>query len=225
LPTPPNNTSTGHTYATHTLAGQKLLLLPQRAIYWPAQKALLLADVHLGKAAHFRKAGIPVARQVHLKDLEKLKSLITSHDTQQVIVLGDLFHSHLNNEWQDFLDFLDQWPGITFHLVEGNHDILPPSAYAHPHLVLHKESWYLPPFYLSHEPMPSPPQGYNLAGHLHPGATLKGAGKQRLTLPCFWFRPTHGVLPAFGSFTGLAKVGVKPNDQLFVLTNNGVFEK
>jgi len=42
------------------LLNQDLLLLPQKAIYWQQQKALIVADVHFGKVGHFRKAGIAV---------------------------------------------------------------------------------------------------------------------------------------------------------------------
>jgi len=43
-----------------TVAGEKLVLLAERAVFWPAKKALFVADFHLGKAASFRRAGIPL---------------------------------------------------------------------------------------------------------------------------------------------------------------------
>jgi len=43
-----------------TVRGEELLLLPQRALWWPAQKTLLVADLHFGKAATLRAHGIPV---------------------------------------------------------------------------------------------------------------------------------------------------------------------
>ena len=43
-----------------SVAGEKLVLLPERVAYWPAKKALFVADFHLGKAASFRSAGIPL---------------------------------------------------------------------------------------------------------------------------------------------------------------------
>ena len=42
------------------LAGEELWLLPEKALYWPAQQALLIADVHFGKAAAYRSLGQPV---------------------------------------------------------------------------------------------------------------------------------------------------------------------
>ena len=42
------------------LADEQLLLLPERALWWPQQKALVLSDVHFGKSATFRENGIPV---------------------------------------------------------------------------------------------------------------------------------------------------------------------
>ena len=61
------------------------------------------------------------------------------------------------------------------------------------------------PFAARHYPVPTPGL-YTLAGHLHPGVTIHGRGRQRLKLPCFHFGDAVGVLPAFGSFTGLADV-------------------
>jgi uncharacterized protein len=43
-----------------TIAGEDVLLLPERALFWPRACALVVADVHWGKAASFRAAGIPI---------------------------------------------------------------------------------------------------------------------------------------------------------------------
>jgi uncharacterized protein len=76
---------------------------------------------------------------------------------------------------------------------------------------------------LSHEPMDSIPSGkYNLAGHIHPGIHLRGKARQTLTLPCFYFGANHGLLPAFGSFTGLACVKPKKNDRVYVVVGETV---
>jgi metallophosphoesterase superfamily enzyme len=78
---------------------------------------------------------------------------------------------------------------------------------------------------LTHEPLEIVPDGqYNLAGHIHPGARLVGGGKQALTLPCFYFGKRQGILPAFGSFTGLYRVRIKKDDKVYVIADKKVID-
>ena len=77
------------------------------------------------------------------------------------------------------------------------------------------------PFALAHHPVRSD-QGYVLAGHIHPGARLRGAGRQHAWLPCFWFGAEIAVLPAFGEFTGLADIDVMPGDRVWVVGEDSV---
>jgi uncharacterized protein len=79
---------------------------------------------------------------------------------------------------------------------------------------------FVPPFVLRHEPADSP-DGYTLAGHLHPGLVLSGPGRWE-RLPCFWLASRTAVLPAFGSFTGLAPVSPEPSDRIFVIAEDEV---
>ncbi|TXD50975.1 DEAD/DEAH box helicase, partial [Ralstonia sp. TCR112] len=41
-------------------AGETVWLLPERALWWPVQRMLMVADAHFGKAATFRARGVPV---------------------------------------------------------------------------------------------------------------------------------------------------------------------
>ena len=41
-------------------AGEAVWLLPEHALWWPAQRVLFIADLHLGKAATYRTLGQPV---------------------------------------------------------------------------------------------------------------------------------------------------------------------
>jgi DNA ligase-associated metallophosphoesterase len=203
------------------LRGEHLQLLPQKALWWPARKALLLADLHLGKAAHFRKAGIPISRQVHEADYRTLNFLLQQTQASHVIFLGDLFHSRLNNEWNDFLNWLEKWPGVRFELVKGNHDILPEAVYASSRLHIVTEKLEIKPFLLTHEPGAETARTaglYNLCGHLHPAVKLRAPGMQQLMLPCFYFGLHGGVLPAFGNFTGFSKISVQPGDVVYAIT-------
>ncbi|MEM6261406.1 MAG: ligase-associated DNA damage response endonuclease PdeM [Bacteroidota bacterium] len=210
-----------------SLANESLQLLPEAALFWEAPRILFLADLHLGKAAHFRKNGIPIPGNVQGANLERFRQLVEKTQPERVIFLGDLFHSRLNQAWEAFVEVLDQFPAVSFELVQGNHDILPKSAYEDAHLVIHQGDLDLKPFLLRHFPMDVenlPLDRYVLAGHVHPGIRLQGAGRQRLRLPCFYFTDRQGILPAFGAFTGLGLIEPKKEDRVFVLAEGEVFQ-
>lgn len=205
--------------------GEELMLLPEKAVFWESKRMLMVADLHLGKINHFRKAGIPVPVKANDKNLEVLLNLIQSLRPQRLIFLGDLFHSHYNEEWEIVRTFIKTFPEVSFELVVGNHDILSEIQYERCNLTLHPETLNEFPFVLSHHPLENAQEDmYNLAGHIHPGVQLSGKGKQAITLPCFYFSEWQGILPAFGSFTGLARVQPRKNDQIYVLVENSVLK-
>lgn len=207
-----------------TIQNEQIALLPQRALFWETQKALLLADLHLGKVNHFRKAGVPVPIKANERNAEVLLETIQLTKPERVIFLGDLFHSHYNDEWEVFGQVLRNFPTVSFELVVGNHDILSNYQYQKLGIILHQEL-RLGPFLLTHHPYEEYAGDlYNLAGHVHPGARLVGKGKQGLTLPCFYFGKQQGLLPAFGVFTGLARIVPKKEDQVFVIIENKVLK-
>jgi DNA ligase-associated metallophosphoesterase len=210
---------------TLNLQGEQLTLHPYRAIYWQKHKALLLADLHLGKGAHFRKEGIPIPVQAGQVDFDKLIALLLDFQPERTLFLGDLFHSVYNPTWEEFGQLVNQFGDIHFELIAGNHDILSPHQYEKFQVKVHAEPYPMGPFLLSHHPMESVPEDrYNLAGHIHPGIRLSGLGRQRLRLPCFWFGKEQGLLPAFGSLTGTAPIEALAEDQVFVVTDEAVIE-
>ena len=79
--------------ATLEWGGVLLTLLPERAVWWGAEKTLLIADPHFGKAAAFRFAGIPVPETSHEDDLERLSHLLMRTDAQRLVILGDFLHA------------------------------------------------------------------------------------------------------------------------------------
>ncbi len=199
------------------LQGEVLQLDPEKAIYWPGQKALFLADLHLGKAEHFRREGLPVPMAIRTKNLERIAGLLEKYQPERVLFLGDLFHSLHNQSWTVFCNFLKKRPEISFELVIGNHDILTDADYQEAGLVLHEEPYLMSPFILSHHPQEEILEGhYNLYGHIHPCVYLQGPGKQYLRVPCFHFGKYHGVLPAFGEFTGMARMETLDGDQVYI---------
>lgn len=217
-----NQVYSSTTAAQLELEGLNLILLPEKAIFIPEEKTLLLADLHLGKINHFRLAGIPLPSRANDENLERLIDVINKTRANKVVFLGDLFHSHYNHEWESLGQVLSHFPTSEFHLVLGNHDIMSQVQYER-HRIKVCEELYLGPLYLTHE-LVEKSKMYNLAGHVHPGVRLTGRGRQSVTLPCFYFGKRQGLMPAFGSFTGLARVGIKKEDRVFAIADGKVLD-
>ena len=204
--------------------------LPDRAIWWPSESTLIVSDLHLGKAAHFRRHGIAVPNAVNANTLERLSALVSSHRPRRLLVLGDLFHSEENKEWLEFqawLAALNAEPWFDeFRLVEGNHDILQPSAFIGMQLE-RSAQWSLGAWIFAHDPadLVNLPDGmHGVAGHLHPALSLVGKGRQSLKLPCWWYSAERRtlVVPTFGTFTGSVSVKPKGGDACWVTTGDAV---
>ncbi|MFB6455068.1 ligase-associated DNA damage response endonuclease PdeM [Chitinophaga sp. Hz27] len=197
-------------------------LLPERAIYWEEEQALIVSDLHLGKATHFRKAGIAVPAGIVAEDLFRLQRLITKLNPVQIIIVGDMFHSHENREVDYFRVWRQQFANIRFHLVVGNHDIMPAEVYDL--LDIHTtDQLTINDIHFIHEPCEDHNgYTYTFSGHLHPAYVMAGVARQRLRLPCFYFGRHCGILPAFGEFTGSASVDPEPDEPVFVIAGNSI---
>ena len=203
--------------------GTPILLIPERAVYIPAEGVLLVSDLHLGKINHFRKAGIPVPTRANDANTETIIRLLMQYRPERMIIIGDLFHSHYNSEWDVFGAVVGAFPSCRFELVTGNHDILGDHLYARLGIVLHPELELLPGMVLRHEPLEHLPSGqYQVCGHLHPAITLRGKGRQSVTLPCFWFGEQTAVLPAFGAFTGASRISPREGDRIYAIADGRV---
>ncbi len=210
---------------TIQLAGQEVELLPQKALFLLQSRTLLIADMHVGKAMHFRKSGMPLPADASARDFEVLAGIIHTHAPLEIIFLGDLFHSRQNTEWDALQSFLNEYTGIRFALVPGNHDRYSARFCANQRLDLLPEHYQAGPFVLSHAPAEMPiPDFYQLCGHLHPGVALHGRGRMQLTLPCFWFGAHTGVLPAFGNLTGFIAISPRPGDRVVAVVEGACVE-
>jgi DNA ligase-associated metallophosphoesterase len=209
---------------TVDVAGEELELLPDRAVFWPTASTLLIADPHFGKAATFRAAGIFVPEETTAATLSRLDALLIVTRARRIVFLGDFLHAREGRHPSTF-DAIDEWRAkhetIAMLLVRGNHDRRagdPPDS-------MQIECVDGPrvdgPFALAHHPV-YVAGAYVLAGHLHPGARLFGAGRERARVPCFWFGRDCAVLPAFGEFTGLADVEPSASDRVWVTTGEEV---
>ncbi len=203
----------------------EVYLFPQKAMFLKRWNVLLIADLHLGKINHFRRSGIPVPQKANYKNTEMLISILQQTKPDRLIFLGDLFHSHYNEEWEVLGQIRKHFKACSFELVVGNHDILSNVQYERHDVVMHRDELVINNFLLTHEPMPGVPEGfYNLCGHIHPAVTLRGSGKQSVTLPCFYFTKNQGILPAFGSFTGTARIVPAKEDRVYAIANNRIFD-
>ena len=163
-----------------------------------------MGDLHLGKAMHFRKAGIFMPAQSAYKDYEVLHELIVRHRPEQVYFLGDLFHSQHNSEWNQLGAFIENHNDVAFTLIKGNHDILKDALYEQYSIRMIENSIVIDNLAFSHEPLDVLQEGMiNIAGHIHPGCVIRSAGRQQLRLPCFYLKENIFLLPAFGQLTGL----------------------
>lgn len=184
-------------------------------MYWVEQELLLIADVHLGKVAHFRKNGSAVPQEAITKNFEQLDEAISCCNPKEVCFLGDLFHSSLNIEWLHFENWVERQTA-TLSLVIGNHDIISPLKFEKIGIKIFQER-IIDSFYLTHHPEER--DGfYNFCGHIHPGVRLNGMGRQILKMPCFFKKPHQMILPAFGEFTGNYILTPEEGDEVFVVT-------
>lgn len=205
------------------IAGEALELHPDCVVYWADRDSLLLSDLHIGKAGHFRRSGIPLPENVIAGNLKKLRKILNHYTPQTVYFLGDLFHSKYNPDWEAFGQFISHYTEIKFVLIMGNHDIMSEYQYQKFNIELVEEQLELGPFVLSHEPLEKlDGTKINIYGHIHPGIRLKGHGRQSLRLACFFWRANHFILPAFGAFTGTHTLQAKKGDQVFVIAEGEV---
>jgi len=208
-----------------------VLLLAGRGALLPASRTLLIADLHLGKAATFRDAGIPVPEGSAQRDLERLARLVASRQVRRVLVLGDLFHAGRGCTPAVFAEFAAlraRIAGTEFVLVRGNHDRsigrLPATLGIDACLPRLDE----PPFHFVHDPLDAAEAAAAgrcvVAGHVHPTVAVRGRSGDRLADRCFVARDGLVLLPAFGSFTGGHRVSPTDHSRVWIARDDGVVD-
>lgn len=200
------------------VAGEALVLLPGRALWWPRMSLLAIADLHLGKGDHFRRAGIALPSGGTAHDLRQLDGLLTSTRAARLLVLGDLLHAAVNDApWRDaWTHWRSGRAALSVELVSGNHDraLRARAGLAEGlGIYVHGAALAFEPFLFVHDPadISDAAAGYRLGGHLHPVVRLPGVPR----LPAFRFDATSGVLPAFTAFAGGWRVDPAPGTRLF----------
>lgn len=206
---------------------QTLWLLADKAIFWPAQSLLLVADCHFGKAATYRALGQPVPQGTTQENLDRLDRLLDLHAPRQVVFLGDFLHGpQVHRATGDTLGLLRAWRerhgDLVCTLVRGNHDLRAGDPPAELNFDLVDEPLLVGPFAFCHHPQ-AHASHHVLAGHQHPVHVLRGPGRDGLRLPCFVMDDGLTVLPAFGSFTGGHAVAATEGRRLAVIGGGGIW--
>lgn len=212
-----------------TLAGVPLQLLPERAVWWPAEQTLFVADLHWGKEATFRQRGGMPIPDITRHELDRLDQLLLQTDCRRLVMLGDLVHSSAGRspvvssqveQWRQSISL--RQPGLELLLIEGNHDQRSgalPEAWGLTRLAA---PFQIGPWTCAHYPEEAGP-GPGLAGHLHPRIDLR-RGPDRLRLPCFWLRGQQLTLPAFAAFSSYTAISREPGDRVFAIAEDEVIE-
>jgi DNA ligase-associated metallophosphoesterase len=207
-------------------AGERLLLLPEKAIAWPRTASLIVTDLHFGKPAAFRMSGIPVPEYTTSSDLDRLDKLLVEHRSRRLIILGDFFHSAAGLQ-SEMMDTVAAWcrkmENTEIILVPGNHDKKsgePPACWNIQNV---PDGWSLAPFAFCHAPR-NIAGSHVLSGHIHPAISLRERFGSGMRAPCFWFTQSCGVLPAFGSFTGTHSIHPARGDRVFAIGEGEILD-
>lgn len=214
--------SPGPDLLSRTLAGEEVWLLAERALYWPARESLIVADLHWGKGATFRRAGLPIPAGTTSDDLGRLDAALARTHARRLLILGDLFHARSGRGSPSAHAALSAWrqrhQALEMVLVRGNHDWQSGDPGEDLAVACVDEPLHEGPFEFRHHPSPDP-ERFLVHGHVHPLVRLAGRGRQHEHLAAFVMEPDRAILPAFGSFTGGGVIDVGPESDLVVIAD------
>ena len=182
-----------------SFAGETFAASTEGAVHWPAQHALLVADLHLEKASWFARLGQFLPPYDSDATLTALKALVEATGVRRLYCLGDSFHDRfgcdrLPEQARELLR------GMTDRLewtwILGNHD---PGFADHCGGILVEEAT-VAGIVLRHEADRSDPRP-EISGHYHPKYRVNVRGRH-VSRRCFVASSGKLILPAFGSLTG-----------------------
>ncbi|RYE00179.1 MAG: ligase-associated DNA damage response endonuclease PdeM [Sphingobacteriales bacterium] len=211
-------------HETISFAQQQIILTNQRAFFWESQQILVLSDLHLGKAAHFRKNGIALPAQLSIDDLSRLEALILHFNPGRVLIVGDLIHAGANSEVALFGRFTASFPEIDFLLVKGNHDRLTPELLSGLGIRAVYDELVIGALHFIHHPEQHRPGQYTISGHLHPGVAVRMPAKRIMHFPCYAVTEEQLILPAFAKFTGTDTRSVPRPANCYAFYEAGIFQ-
>jgi DNA ligase-associated metallophosphoesterase len=181
------------------LAGQRLMLDPMGALFWPDQRLLAVSDLHLEKGSSFARRGMLLPPWDTHTTLDRLMLLLRRWSPSTVVALGDSFHDatgsgRLPATEQQRLNAMTR--ALRFIWVQGNHDPAPPDGLGGEWV----ETYSAGSMTFRHEAITGAAPG-EIVGHHHPKATIP-ARAGPVSRPCFVFDGKRLMMPAFGAYTG-----------------------
>jgi uncharacterized protein len=191
--------SRGRAEDTIILAGITLVADPAGAIYWPDEKLLAVADLHLEKGSAFAARGVLLPPYDTATTLARLARLVERYAPRVVIALGDSFHdgggpARMDDISRVALKALQR--GRDWVWIAGNHDPDPAENIGG----RFADVLALGALTFRHEPAAAPSDG-EIAGHLHPVARVARRGRA-VSRRCFAADRRRLVMPAFGAYAG-----------------------
>ncbi len=180
-----------------SFAGEELALTAGQALYWPRERALLVADLHLEKASFYARSGQMLPPYDSRETLGRVAEAVRQTGARRVFCLGDNFHdaagaSRLEPHAAGMLDALTR--ATDWIWVAGNHDLgKVPSGTA-------VEELEVSGIMLRHEALPGEVRP-ELSGHFHPKLRISLRGRS-VVRPCTVATDSKLILPAFGALTG-----------------------
>lgn len=210
-----------------------IVLLPGRAAFLPKTSTVVCSDIHLGKAATFRHAGMAIPEGSAQHDLQRLTGIVQTCGAQRLLITGDLFHARSGctqqvlDEFSAFCEQVRQSHDTRIVLVLGNHEQSLGKKFRPHEIGINRceEEIIEPPFRFIHDHQShfdAQPDSFTIAGHVHPTVTIKGTSGDRLTCRCFVTTGTTLTLPAFGSFTGGHKIRPSDGTRVWLAQIDGV---
>ena len=182
-----------------SFASETFVASPEGALFWPSQKALLVADLHLEKASWFARLGQFLPPYDSVATLTALAKIANETRVLRLYCLGDSFHDRfgcdrLPDQARHIL--LKMTGRLEWTWILGNHD---PGIADHCGGKL-VEEMELAGIVLRHEANREDPRP-ELSGHFHPKYRVNMRGRH-VSRRCFVASSTKLILPAFGSLTG-----------------------
>ncbi|HVY16856.1 MAG TPA: ligase-associated DNA damage response endonuclease PdeM [Rhodopila sp.] len=181
------------------MAGERLMLDPMGALFWPAQRLLAVSDLHLEKGSSFARKGMLLPPWDTHATLERLAALLRRWQPAVVVALGDSFHDAEGSERlprSEVARLATMAAAHRFIWIQGNHDPRPPCGLDGEWLA----EFQLGPMVFRHQAGAEPATG-EIVGHHHPKAVVQ-ARSGAVSRPCFVFDGRRLMMPAFGAYTG-----------------------
>jgi DNA ligase-associated metallophosphoesterase len=182
-----------------SVASVPLVPLVEGALWWPGERTLVVADLHLEKGSSFARRGQLLPPYDTAATLRRLALVVARMAPARIIALGDSFHDRQGGERlceADRVALQELTAATEWIWIAGNHDPEPPRDLG---------GWSthelaIGPLTFRHEPRTAAKAG-EIAGHLHPAARVVGRGRS-IRRRCFAGDGRRLVMPAFGALAG-----------------------